>query len=75
MDINYEVKDNICLTPCPYNVINFKGRVIAVGSYNCTDCEHYAGRNGHKLYTVICNHPPIITLNNIDKLTIIPDLR
>jgi hypothetical protein len=48
--INYSVKDNMPITPCPNNVILTDGEPVMVGSVACGYCNKNGGYNQDKQF-------------------------
>lgn len=73
MIIEYNIHEYSCTTPCPYNEIADTNTIIFVGSIACSNCMYY-GSNRHN-QTILCLKESQPSLPNIDKLTMLPDLR
>jgi hypothetical protein len=41
MKIKFEMRDGLCVTPCPNGMVSFNGTPIGVASVLCQNCEHY----------------------------------
>lgn len=52
--INYESKENICITECPFGQKDdFGFYILKVGSNACQSCVHFEGMNQN---TVFCKN-------------------
>jgi hypothetical protein len=43
IEVEYKVKDNKCLTPCPYDREYYDGQKIMVHSVLCKECSNNGG--------------------------------
>lgn len=80
--MNYEIKDKMCITPCPYGVKitkvgpghqNMLGKVRKVGSIACRfGCEHYTESNrlmgNWEKNTIICKLEKAMELSSLAKV-------